>query len=451
MMESMENPPSSKYAIYGMPRLSSSIVLGIVDTGLLGLYTLGLGAAPFLIGLALGLGKLAIAISQFLIGWISDKTKTRWGKRKPFMVIGAPILGFIFALTVLPTAFIASPSSFDLFLWLLIFDFLFQFVYGALTTPYQSWVAEQFQVQDRPKASAFQNLFGFLGTGVGVVFVFVIIPMFMDTYAATGEIAPLYLILSIAFSVLIIVLYSLCAYLLPAETTDYVHTNILEDVKQIVKDKNFMLVCLLQGIAFLAWGMVTPTLLGFTTEVLGFDTTTMALAAGILFLGIIIFLFSWKKLIDQWGKKKTISLIFLVGVLVLPFSLIGLIPGGVPFAIAIIYVLGVASALGGWYLFPYIWYADLAEDAKRRGDLDEMQAGLYAGFPNILLNIFQAIALFITGIILDLPPVPGKSFSWGYVLWGVWCSAVLLIGLIYIRKFIQLDFEWEEELSKYQK
>ncbi|MHA1147273.1 MAG: MFS transporter [Promethearchaeota archaeon] len=443
-----QKPSKSKFVTYGMPRASSSIVLGIVDTGLLTLYTLGLGVFPFLVGLALGLGKLAIAFSQFFFGWLSDKTRTKIGKRKPYMIICAPILTIIFILLVLPTVFLTSPTGWDLFIWLFILDFLFQFFYGALTTPYQSWVAELFEVNERPDASAFQNLFGFLGTGVGVVFVFIIIPLFNESYESTGQIPLLYAFTSIVFGVLIIILYYICAYILPVETTDFVHSNIFEDIKELIKDRNFMKVCLLQGIAFLAWGMVTPTLLGFVTEVLGFSSGTMAIAAGILFLGIIVFLFTWKSLIDNWGKKKTISLIFLVGVVVLPFSLIGLIPGGVPFGVALIYVLGVAAALGGWYLFPYIWYADLAEDAKRRGDLDEMKAGLYAGFPNILLNIFQFIALVITGLILSLPYVPGKEYSWGYVLWGLWCSGVLLIGFIYIRKYIKLDFEWEKEIER---
>ncbi|MGQ4873197.1 MAG: MFS transporter [Promethearchaeia archaeon] len=445
MTETRKETPLSKFIIYGMPRASTSIVLGIVDIGLLSLYMLTYGVDEFLVGFALGMGKLAIAASQFLLGWLSDKTKTKIGKRKPYMLIGAPILGIIFIMLMAPPLFLHSPSMMDLFWWLLTFDFLFQFMYGGLTTPYQSWVAEQFEVKERPKASAFQNLFGFLGTGVGTVFVFVVIPIMRDQYTSKSIIPSVFTATTIAFGISIIILYYLCAYLLPVEQTKELPTNIIEDLKMLFKDKNFMLVCLLQGIAFLAWGMVTPILFPFTTEVLGFGGTYLYIAAGVLFLGIIIFLFTWKALIDKLGKKNTISLIFILGAVILPFSFIGLIPGGIPFGVAIAYVLGVAAALGGWYLFPYIWYADLAEDAKRRGDLDEMKAGLYAGFPNILLNIFQAIALIMTGVLLSLPNVPGKSFSWGYILWGVWCSVILLIGYIYIRKFIKLDFEWENK------
>jgi len=430
-----------------MPRTSSSIVLGIVDTGLLGLYTLAFSFDPriwpFLVGLALGIGKLAIAASQFLAGWLSDKTKTSLGRRKPYMIVCAPILTISFIFLLLPSIFLKKPGMMELFIWILLWDFIFQFVYGALTTPYQSWMAEQFEVQYRPKASAFQNLFGMLGTGIGIIYVFLIIPRYIEDPVGNFS---LFSSVTIIFGLFIIVLYYFCAYSLPTETTAYIHMDFIADVKEIIRDENFMKVCLLQGIAFLAWGMVTPTLLGYVTVVLGFESTEMYIAAGVLFLGVIISLFTWKKLIEVKGKKNTISIIFLTAVIILPFSLIGLIPGEVPFSIAVLYVIGVAACLGGWYLFPYIWYADLAEDAKRRGHVDEMKAGLYAGFPNILLNIFQFIALVITGLILSLPEVSEeKNFSWGYVLWGVWCSVVLFIGFIYIRKFIKLDFEWEKE------
>ncbi|MGV9205474.1 MAG: MFS transporter [Promethearchaeia archaeon] len=441
-MENMKEVPLKKYLSYGMPRTSTSIVLGIVDVGLLTLYTKAYLLLPFFAGLALGFGKLSIAVSQFLIGWLSDKTDTELGRRKPYMIVGAPILAISFVLLLLPNLFIDISEIWYLFIWMMIWDVLFQFSYGALTTPYQSWMAEQFKVVNRPKASSYQNLFGFLGTGIGTVFVFLVIPMYTEN---PSENFLLFSTTTAIFGVLIIILYYLCAYILPIETTESPQMNIVDDVRKLFKDTNFMKVCLLQGIAFLAWGMVTPTLLTFTTDVLGFEGTLMYIAAGVLFLGIIVFLFLWRKLIETHGKKPTISLIFFAAVIILPFSLIGLLPGGVPFFLAIIYVVGVAACLGGWYLFPYIWYADLAEDAKRRGDLKEMKAGLYAGFPNILLNIFQAIALVITGVILSLPVVPGRSFSWGYVLWGVWCSAVLLIGFLYIRYFITLDFRWEEE------
>ena len=47
---------NGKFLIYGMPRLGTSIVLGIESWALFTLYTLGYGVHPFLVGFAIAMG-----------------------------------------------------------------------------------------------------------------------------------------------------------------------------------------------------------------------------------------------------------------------------------------------------------------------------------------------------------------------------------------------------------
>ena len=443
-MNSNNQSSTKKFLIYGSPRFSAGIVLDIIDFGIIYLYITAYGLLPILSGLGTAIGKLSIAAGQFLMGWLSDRTDTKFGRRKPFMFFYAPLTGMAFIFALLPMLFLQNPSNLILFVWIIIWDAVFQWSYGGLTTPYQSWVSEQFFVTERPKASAFQNLFSFIGTGIGVVFTLIVFPPFIDSFQATSQIDPAFTAIIIGFGTLVIVLFYICALSLPVEKIEKAQMNFKEDLKKVLKDKNFMNVCWLQAIAFLAIGMITPTAIGFVTEVLKFEGTNMYIAAVTLLLGIMVFLFMWKKLIDKKGKKNTFVIILITGIIILPFSLIGLIPGGIGLFVAILFILGISAFLGGYYLFPYIWLADTAEDAEVKFK-EGRKSGLYAGFPQVLLNIFQAIALFITGFILGLPNVPGKDYSWGYVLWGVWCSAAILITLIYTKKFITLDFEWESE------
>ena len=444
-MESEEKASKGKFLIYGMPRLSAGIVLDTVDFGILFLYILVYGLPPILSGIALAIGKLSIAFGQFSMGWLSDKTKTKkFGRRKPFMFFYAPLTAIAFICALLPMVFIQNPSLILLFVWIIIWDAVFQWSYGGLTTPYQSWVSEQFLVEQRPKASAFQNLFSFIGAGVGIVFTLLVFPPLIEVFQKTKTVDPTFIILVFAFGLLLIILFYVCAFVLPVEKIQGAEMNFTEDLKKVLKDKNFMNVCWLQGIAFLAIGMITPSVIGFATIVLKIEGTEFYLTAVSLLVGIMLFLFMWKKLIDKKGKKQTFLIILLTGIIVLPLSLIGLIPGEINFVITIIWVLAIAAFMGGWYLFPYIWLADLAEDADKRSG-EGRKSGLYAGFPSILLNIFQAIALFITGFLLSLPNVPGKDYSWGYVLWGVWCSGVIIVVYFIAKKLITLDFEWENK------
>ncbi len=447
-MNSTNQTSIKKYLIYGSPRFSAGIVLDIVDFGILYLYITAYGLLPILSGIGTAIGKLSIAAGQFLMGWLSDKTNTRFGRRKPFMFFYAPLTGLSFIFALLPMLFLQNPTSSQLFVWIIIWDAVFQWSYGGLTTPYQSWVSEQFFVNQRPKASAFQNLFSFVGSGLGVVFTLLVFPPFISSFQATGVIDPIFTFIIIAFGALVVVFFYFCAFALPVEQIKGARMNFKEDLRKVLKDKNFMNVCWLQAIAFLAIGMIMPTSIGFITEVLKFQGDEMYIAAVTLLVGIVVFLFGWKKLIDKKGKKQTFLIILVTGIVVLPFTLIGLIPSGISLFVAILFILGVAAFLGGYYLFPYIWLADTAEDAEVKFDEEGRKSGLYAGFPQILLNIFQAIALFITGAILGLPNVPGKDFSWGYVLWGLWCSGVLIVTFLFTKKFITLDFDWEKERSK---
>ena len=349
-MESEGKASIGKYLTYGMPRLSAGIALDIVDFGILFLYITAYGLHPILSGLALAVGKLSIAAGQFLMGWLSDSTKTKYGRRKPFMIFFAPLTAIAFICALLPMIFLQNPGYIVLFIWILIWDAMFQFSYGGLTTPYQSWVAEQFIVNERPKASAFQNLFGIIGVGIGIVFTLLVFPPLVVSFQKTGAIDLTFIILIIAFALLLIALFYTCAYVLPVETIEGAQMSFIEDLKKIFKDKNFMNVCWLQAIAFLAIGMITSIILGFVTLVLQFGTTEMMIVAVILLLGVMVFLFMWKKLIDIKGKKTTFTLILFAGVLILPLTLVGLLPGHVGFLFGIIFVLGIAMVLGGYYL-----------------------------------------------------------------------------------------------------
>ena len=76
-------------ASYGIGRLGSSITIDMADlfTGFVYYAYFGLSEDPFLAFLGVAIGKLVIAFTSYLSGYMSDRTQTRWGRRKPFIVI----------------------------------------------------------------------------------------------------------------------------------------------------------------------------------------------------------------------------------------------------------------------------------------------------------------------------------------------------------------------------
>jgi GPH family glycoside/pentoside/hexuronide:cation symporter len=56
------------------------------------------GMDPFLAGLLGGLPRIFDAITDPIMGFISDNTKSKWGRRRPYIFVGAILSGILFAL-----------------------------------------------------------------------------------------------------------------------------------------------------------------------------------------------------------------------------------------------------------------------------------------------------------------------------------------------------------------
>jgi GPH family glycoside/pentoside/hexuronide:cation symporter len=61
-------------------------------------YNIFLGVNPGIVGLALMLGKIVDAFTDPIMGWISDNTRSRYGRRRPYILWGAVLCSFAFLL-----------------------------------------------------------------------------------------------------------------------------------------------------------------------------------------------------------------------------------------------------------------------------------------------------------------------------------------------------------------
>lgn len=427
-----------KFILFGTPRLGTNILLTIVDFALLTLYSTGFNLPAWQTFLATSLGKLSIALSQFLLGWLSDAKYTKWGRRKPYLIIFSPLLAISFIFLLIPNQFLTISNTTALFTWLLVWDVLFQASYGV-TTVHNAWMAEQFQVADRPKASQFINLFIYLGAGIGQIFTLLILTDFAAQVESNPSALPIEFLLGVLiFGLITIPLFYLVAILMPTEPDYKIETSLISNLKSIVKNKNYLSFNFMEGFASIAWSIVTPTMLAFLTAVLNFTDLQFIIGGSIVIFGVLFFLYLWRKLIERLGKKRSLLYLFLFAIIILPFTLISLIPMESYLIYGIIFIIGVVASIGGWNLFPYIIYADLAEDDEK--STGELKAGLYRGFSSIILNIFQAIGLLFSSVI---------SFLLGdylfFIWWGPICSLILIGAYFYSRRFIKVDFDWEHK------
>jgi len=433
---------SKKAIIFGMPRIGLSMVLGIEGFSVFALYTIGYQVAPFLVGFALSIGYISIALFSFLFGWISDKKYTKWGRRKPYIIIFAPFIGLSFIFLMMPSLLLPDmDNKVVLFIWLLIWEILFKASFG-ITIPYQAWMAEQFDVNERPKVSQIQNIFNLLGTLVYWSYTYLILTQVFDQISANPNVLPFSFTIPIyIFGILTIFLFCLNAFLMPIEPRVKIKSTLKEILKICIKNKNFMAVSLIIGLSSVAWVIIITQMLPFFESVLNLNLSEYILIFGINFFCVIAFLEIWRRVIQKFGKKKTIQYIYILAALILPITLLGLIPLNNFLLIGLLFMIGIGASLGGWYLLPAIIFADLAEyDEKTTG---ELKAGTYTGVPSIFLNIFQALGVFLLGALNELPKITvgSLSYSMGLIIWSPICSLILLISFFCTRKYLTLDLE----------
>lgn len=117
-------------------------------------------------GALLGAGKLIEAFDDPFIGHWSDRTKTRWGRRLPFIVGGLPLLigAFILLWTPLPAGFVAPAVA------ALAVIQLYYLGATIVHQPYEAVLAEMARSsEERVRVSSWKVAFGTVGAGVGLV------------------------------------------------------------------------------------------------------------------------------------------------------------------------------------------------------------------------------------------------------------------------------------------
>jgi len=92
-----------------------------------------------------------------IMGWISDNTRTKWGRRRPFILIGAILAGFTYPLI---WWFPTDLSQVQIMLWVIGFGIIFYTFFTVWSIPYQSMLMEMTpDYNERTRVTEFRSYF----------------------------------------------------------------------------------------------------------------------------------------------------------------------------------------------------------------------------------------------------------------------------------------------------
>ncbi len=107
------------------------------------IFNMELGLAPTKVAIILMMLRLWDGVADPVMGWISDNTRTRWGRRRPYIFIGGILTGLTFPLLWwFPMDYGLPENHNHLMTWVIGFGILFYTSFTIWAMPYQSLLME---------------------------------------------------------------------------------------------------------------------------------------------------------------------------------------------------------------------------------------------------------------------------------------------------------------------
>jgi GPH family glycoside/pentoside/hexuronide:cation symporter len=379
-------------------------------------------APVLLVGVLLTIGRFIDALDDPLIGFWSDRTRSRWGRRIPFIVLGTPFYGLFFVLIWLPPVDHESAvNALYLFAMMQLYH-LFGTVSGSAMEALMPEIATT--TKDRVNVVPWQVVFGALGAAVGLIATGPIIEWLgfwqMGLICALLGMASRYIALAGAWR--------------PARAVESSPADLrfVEALRTTFANDQFR--AFLPTFVLYATGI--SVLLGmlpyYVTEVLGQGEGTVSILTAAAIVVVIACLPVVYWLSVRKGKAWVYSTAMLIGAIYLPFiAFAGYIPGipELPQAVVMLALVGVPMAAVN--AFPNAIMADVIDyDSVRTGMRRE---AMYFGTQNLVEKAASSLSPLIIALLLTLGGTSDDPL--GIRLAGPVAGLFVLLGYLGFRNY----------------
>lgn len=341
-----------------------------------------------LVGVLLTIVGLWDAFIDPFIGHWSDNLKSRWGRRKPFLLFGAPVVAVAVILIWLPPQ---NGNTFQNALYFIFVTLLFFTSFSLIGIPYDATLPEMApESKDRVKLSFWKNIFGIIGVLIGSL---AAAPLF-DTIGpvAMGMVVGLVAIITIWISLFGV-----------KENKQYIQKPlpVWVGIKTTLKNKQFLLVFFSTLFIHITYQILLANLPYFVTLVMKSTEGQVAIFQGVLILSMAATGPLWA----AWNRRKSqkellnISMLAFLAVLSIGFF-IGYIPG-IPLLVqGLVFMALCGASLGGYLIIIYALMGNVV-------DYDQLiskqrREAIYYGSFSLALGVGIAIGTLILPQILNL-------------------------------------------------
>lgn len=401
---------------YGIGDVANGLALSSAGFWLLIYLTDVAGLSPGLAGLALMVGRCWDAVTDPVMGWITDNTKSRWGKRRPYLLFGAPFYALaFFSIWTIPE----FSDQTMLFLYAATAFIVFNTFFTVVFLPYTSLTAVMTDdYNERTSLTGFRMIASQTSFLIGAVIppcilMWVTSPgynffrsdFFVSLFGGwTGSARQAYFMMAVFFAFMMWITIWIAFFWGTREqkqTDSGAAGHPLSYVKELLyaltKNKPYRSAVLIILITNVAATLIAVNLPFYLQYVLGLSENQQAYVVGTLFLAAVVSLPLWIVLTSYFGKSLTYSVAMLLFCVVIT-SLAWVPEGGYKA------VLVVAGAAGFFYaaalMIPWAIIPDVVEyDQFQTGQRRE---GLLYGGTTFCYKLASGLALFLSSQVLEV-------------------------------------------------
>ncbi len=435
---------TSKKIGYSMGRFGPTFLMTMITMTAFYVYGTRFELNWFLNGVSLAASYVVIGLTHWITGYYSDGLTSRWGRRKPFIILGTPGVVLSAFMLFVPNLFLDTSNQsleFVLFGYYLTFLCLFKFFYAFVMTAHQAWLPEITDEEERPLVSGFMNSFNFGGDSIGAILGFVTPLLFLTGPPRMSDIG-LNLLVIFCIITFIFMLPSMTVIREPAETAP-ISRSLTEETKVALHNRTFVMWTLVVGFLSFTFIALTQQMVGFIQEVLLLNTVeTLIPPALAMLVSTMACFYLWLLGIRRLGKKKSLMIGLGVLAIITPLTPVLQGLGGVIgyTLVAFLFFVPVGAGMAIYYLMSYVVPADIAQvDEIVTG---QARAGIYTGFIGVPLNMFQAASSLLLGAFMNFSVTLTGGDLWGLMWWGPIFAPFLLIAAALLH-YVDIDPDFD--------
>ena len=404
----------SNKLLYGVGGLGYSSMSQTLNGFIMFFATAVMGISGSLVGIAIAISSLWDGVSDPLVGYLSDNTKSKFfGKRLGFMLFGIFVISLI---NILIWSMPITLPQWMKFVWLLVGMLAIETANTCFGTPYSALAIDIApDYNDQSKVQSFKTAFNIIGMILPNVLMYFFMPSIsIGIQAEHTQIGYIKIALINAGLLIVLGLITIVG------TLSYIKKNNIykrDEPKQkfdfgklitgyfnVLKNKDFRSVIIGYSCATIASSFLTSVGLHLFTYCYHFSSPQISIVLIAMFGGAILSQPLWVYLSRRIDKKRSLIMslsiiVFGVFIIAVTFLFRSFISTTTMFYLAVPCMLFCGVGAGAMYSLPFSMYADVVTlEIFKTG---ENNAGSYTGYFTFTYNLANSIALLIIGFLLD--------------------------------------------------